>query len=137
MSTSKKFLILGDRIVYTENFKKSVVAEVELGRLSKEAVRIKYGIKGNSSVLNWCRQYGKKQYKPKSPGSLTMNDKLISQTYKKRIKDLEQELSTSKLRVSYLENLIDLLQEQGVIAGLKKPDTPPLVSPKRSTRKNR
>lgn len=137
MSKSKNFHIFGDKRMYTENFKKSVVTEVESGRVSKEGARIKYGIKGNSAVLNWCRQYGKKNYKPKSPGSLTMNDKLVSQSYKNRIKELEQELSASKLKVCYLENLVDVLQEQGVIDAVKKPDTPPFVSPKRSTRKNR
>lgn len=135
MEKSKKFLILGNKRMYTENFKKSVVAEVESGRLSKESARVKYEIKGKSAVLNWCRQYGKLNYKPKSVSSLTMIDKLISQTYKKRIKELEQELSSSKLKVSYLENVVELLQEQGVIDAVKKSDTPLLGLPKRSIRK--
>lgn len=135
MSNIKKYHILGEKRIYTENFKKSVVSEVESGLISKEAARIKYRIKGNSSVLNWCRQYGKKHYKSKSQGNLTMNDKLVSQSYKNRIKELEQELSSSKLKVCYLENLVSVLQEQEVKDAVKKPDIPQLDLPKRSTRK--
>lgn len=136
MSKIKKFLILGSRRMYTENFKRSVVAEVESGRLTKEAARLKYEIRGNSAVHNWCRQYGKKSYKSKSPEHLTMNDKLISNAYKSRIKELEQELSASKLKVHYLENVVAILEEQGVFDAVKKPSTPQLVTPKRSIQKN-
>jgi hypothetical protein len=40
---------------YSELFKINVVREVENGLLSKEAARRKYGIRGKTAVLYWCR----------------------------------------------------------------------------------
>ena len=47
----------GDR--YNLSFILQVVDDVENGRISKEECKRKYGIKGNTTVLNWLRKYGK------------------------------------------------------------------------------
>jgi len=55
-------------IKYSESFKRSVVKEYESGILNKDQIKSKYGIGGNSSVLDWCRKYGKLHYQ--STGSI-------------------------------------------------------------------
>ncbi len=45
---------------YTEAFKRHVVWEVESGRISKSEASRKYGILGHSTILKWCRKYGRK-----------------------------------------------------------------------------
>lgn len=44
---------------YSEAFKHTIVKEYERGFLNKDRLASKYGIKGKSTVLEWCRQYGK------------------------------------------------------------------------------
>jgi len=44
---------------FTEAFKQHVVGEVEAGRISQSEANRKYGILGHSTILKWCRKYGK------------------------------------------------------------------------------
>jgi transposase len=123
MSKFKTFNKLGQRKIYTENFKKSVVREVESGKITKEQARIKYNIKGHSSVLNWCRQYGKIKYTNTNSRLQIMNDKAAEDAYKKRIKDLEKQLSEAEIRGIYWQNVFTILDERGDLENLKKYDT--------------
>jgi transposase-like protein len=47
---------------FSEAFKKQLVREFEQGLLNKDQLRIKYGLGGNSTILRWCRKYGKFAY---------------------------------------------------------------------------
>ncbi|MVM35999.1 hypothetical protein GO755_38655 [Spirosoma sp. HMF4905] len=51
---------------YSVAFKRKIVQEYEGGLLNKDRLALKYGIKGNSTILKWCRQYGRLAY-PTSP----------------------------------------------------------------------
>lgn len=51
-------IISGKAIYYPESFRIKVVKEVESGILSKEGARRKYGIRGKTTVLSWCRCQG-------------------------------------------------------------------------------
>jgi transposase len=70
---------------YSEAFRRTVVAKYELGLLNKDQLQVKYCIKGNSRVLEWCRRYGKLHY-PKA-GAL---GRPMKDPQKQRIKDLEK-----------------------------------------------
>jgi transposase len=94
---------------YSESFKIKVVREVEGGLLSKEAAKRKYGIRGKSAVLSWCRQYGQSRYpimlrnQEKKP--VTPDDK------DQRIAELEAKLTYSKIKIDALESLIEVANE--------------------------
>jgi len=94
---------------YSESFKISVVREVENGLLSKDAARRKYGIRGKSAVLYWCRKYGQEEYPvmpvKKGNKSLTPDEK------DQRIAELEAKLSHAKLSIDALESLIEVANE--------------------------
>jgi transposase len=94
---------------YSESFKINVVREVENGLLSKDAARRKYGIRGKSAVLYWCRKYGQEKYPimpvKKSIKSLTADEK------DQRITELEAKLSHAKLSIDALESLIEVANE--------------------------
>jgi len=49
-------------IRYSKSFKMQLVREVEEGKLSSEAVRRKYDIRGAGTVLRWVRQLGSGKY---------------------------------------------------------------------------
>jgi len=124
MGKSKKFVSLNGRQYYSESFKKFVVRQVESGKISKEEAKYKYQIRGNSAVLNWCRQYGKNNYYKKTRLSMS-KDKTAEAAYKRRIKELEKELSDAKLRVKYLECVIDVAEDEMGIEIEKKLKAPP------------
>jgi len=96
-------------VEYPESFRLKVVKEVESGLYSKDEIRRKYGIGGKTTILYWCRKYGRKEY-PYMPESKrktikTMDDK------DKRIAELEAKLAQQELAVDALEALIEVANE--------------------------
>lgn len=122
MSNKKLNNRLDERGYYSESFKKYVVRQVEIGVLTKEQAKYKYKIGGNSAVLNWCRKYGKSTFYVRTRFNMT-KDKTADVAYKKRIKELESALSASKLRSTYLECVLEAIEEEyGVTLGKKLPE---------------
>ncbi len=96
---------------YNEIFKIRVVKEVENGLISKEEARRKYGIAGKSTVLSWCRKYGRKDY-PHMSRSYPQKKKQLSPDEKdKRIAELEAQLKQKELAIDALEALIEVANE--------------------------
>ena len=96
-------------------FKKKVVAEFERGFLNKDQLQVKYGIRGNSTVLKWCRKYGKLHYAQKGDLGRPMKD-----PQKQRIKDLEKQLADAKLQIEAYEKLIAISEAEEKISIIKK-----------------
>jgi transposase-like protein len=96
-------------VVYNESFRIKVVREVEEGKISKEAVRRKYGIGGKSTVLYWCRKYGREDY-PYMPDKA---QKRVLGTDEKdqRIVELEKQLKKAQTAIDALESLIEVANE--------------------------
>jgi transposase len=96
-------------------FKKKVVAEYERGFLNKDQLQAKYGLGGNSTVLKWCRKYGKLHYAQKGELGRPMKD-----PQKQRIKDLEKQLADAKLQIEGYEKLIAITEAEEKTSILKK-----------------
>ena len=96
-------------------FKKKVVAEFERGFLNKDQLQAKYGLRGNSSVLKWCRKYGKLHYAQKGDLGRPMKD-----PQKQRIKNLEKQLADAKLQIEAYQKLIEVSEAEEKISILKK-----------------
>lgn len=94
---------------YAERFRIKVVKEIENGLLSKDAARRRYGIGGKSTVLSWCRKYGRKEY-PIMPKAIKSKDKKVDDK-DKRIAELEALLKQKELAVDALESLIEVANE--------------------------
>jgi len=101
--------------VYSEAFKKMVVAEFERGPLNKDQLQVKYSIGGNSRIFEWCKKYGKLHYPDKGKIGAPMKD-----PQKRRIKDLEKELADAKLKLLAYEKLIEIAEQEEGISILKK-----------------
>lgn len=108
---------------YSESFKKKVVQEFERGILNKDELQAKYGIGGNSRILQWCRKYGKLHYPEKGALGRPMKD-----PQKQRIKDLEKQLEEAKLKLVAYEKLIEIAEKEDGISILKKDDAKQSVS---------
>lgn len=105
----------GSYKVYSEAFKKMVVAEFERGPLNKDQLQVKYGIGGNTRIYEWCKKYGKLHYPDKGKTGAPMKD-----PQKRRIKDLEKELADAKLKLLAYEKLIEIAEQEEGISILKK-----------------
>lgn len=105
---------------YSDEFKKSVVDEVLKGVLSKEEARYKYGIKGNSAVLNWIRTFdGNKSRSMKSRKNPSRSVKSIEELEAENAR-LKQELDVEQLRNRALNVMIDIAENQFKIPIRKK-----------------
>jgi transposase len=108
---------------FSQAFKKKVVAEFERGFLNKDQLQEKYGLRGNSAVLKWCRKYGKLDYSEKGELGRPMKD-----PQKQRIKDLEKQLADAKLQIEAYQKLIEISEAEEKISILKKDAAKPSVS---------
>lgn len=99
---------------YSEEFKWKVVQEVLSGRFTKEEARKVYGIRSNSAILYWMRQYsGIKDYRQ---GDAPLNSVELMQNMKekskesKRIKELEDALERERLRADLWQKMVEIAE---------------------------
>jgi len=100
---------------YSEAFKRRVVQEYEQGKMNKDQLMVKYGIKGKSVVLEWCRKYGKFTYTDKGRLGRPMKD-----PQKQRIKELEAKLREAELKLKVYDKLIEVTNRELDADVLKK-----------------
>jgi transposase len=91
-------------IYIDDDFKRKVVKEYERGGVTKEQLRRKYGIRGKSAILQWCRLFGTKDYGQK--------EVIIEQPPVIVDQSLQQALADAQLRIAYLEAVIELANEK-------------------------
>ena len=89
---------------FTEEFRKWAVSAIEAGELSSIELHSRYGIRGHSTLLKWCRQYGGNQYPimrtvQKSDSGITKEERQIL-LLRNQVKALESELKESRPPVS-------------------------------------
>ena len=92
---------------FSEAFKKQVVREFELGLLNKDQLRRKYGLGGNSTVLMWCRKFGKFAYPSNKSCGRPMKD-----AQKQRIKELEAKLKAAEQKLKVYDKLIEITNRE-------------------------
>jgi len=99
---------------FSEEFRKQVVSEIEIGGSSVNSVNLQYGILGHSTVLKWLRRYGTKEYpmngkRSKSKSWIDQPDEVS--LLRNQIKLLESELKESRNRQAALEALFEVVEE--------------------------
>jgi len=92
---------------FSEAFKRQVVREFERGLLNKDQLQRKYGLGGNSTVLKWCRKYGKFAYPKQAATGRPMKD-----PQKQRIKELEKKLKAAELKLKVYNKLIEVTNRE-------------------------
>lgn len=92
---------------YSEAFKRQIVREFEQGLLNKEQLQRKYGLGGNSTVLTWCRKFGKFAYHLPTTTGRPMKD-----PQKQRIKELEKKLKAAELKLKVYDKLIEVTNRE-------------------------
>jgi transposase-like protein len=99
---------------YSQAFKVQVVREYELGFRTKDELMNKYRIGGHSTVLQWCRKYGKLYYPKRKVAGRPMKD-----PQKQRIKELEHELKEAQEKIMVYEKLMEVAKRESGIDVIK------------------
>jgi transposase len=98
---------------YSEAFKRKVVSEIDTGRLSRNAAKRIYHVKSWNSVDRWCRQYSKYTNMGARVEVRISDEPTLSQLQQEK-RALERELAFARLKITALETLIDLAEQDGV-----------------------
>ena len=101
--------------MYSESFKRKVVAEVESGLINKDEARRKYHIGGKTTVLQWCRKYGKLSGgKIKLEELMPDNKELLKELelLRRQNRELLKKLDDSELKAFALEKLIEVAERK-------------------------
>lgn len=100
------------RRIYSEFFRRQVVEDVETGVLTESEAARRYGILGHSTILKWCRKYGRKKY-PLIPRELRpmSKEKQEIALLRKELAMLKKELSDEKMKNVVYETMIDIADE--------------------------
>ena len=99
---------------YSEAFKRKVVMEVENGIVSKDGAKYRYGISGNSQVLDWCRKYGRLRH-PQTQMRTVMVKKIREDRRSelgRRVEELEKALREATMKVEVYEALLEVAKEK-------------------------
>jgi transposase-like protein len=114
---------------YSDAFKWRVVQEVISGKLNKEEARKVYGIRSNSAIVYWMRQFsGNTQYRTNKKVGIFADmpkDKEVTEL-KEKIAQLEQELRTANLRADLWQQMIEVAEKDLHIDIKKKRGAQPL-----------
>jgi len=102
---------------YDEHFKLKVVTEVKSGKLSKEAARRKYGIKGKSTILKWIRIFDGVYNEGIDLHKMSNKER---KEYEIRIRALELQLKYEKMRRVANDLMIDIAEKELKISIRKK-----------------
>jgi len=110
---------------FTDEFKYQVVQEYLETDLSQVELQKKYGIRGNTSILNWMRKFGLKE---PSEDQIKIQQVMSKETEKtshereleKKVKELEKLLEHEKLRTLALDTMIDIAERELKISIRKK-----------------
>lgn len=97
--------------------------------MNKDELQRKYGISGNSVILDWCRKFGKLHYPEKGRNI----GRPMKDPQKQRIKELERQLTEEKLKVLAYKKLIQIAEREEGISILKKGAAKQLMSLDKTT----
>ena len=100
---------------FSEEFKRWSVMALESGEITKDGLKAQYGITGHTTILKWCRLYGKKEYPlrslEKGLDTQISREERTLQGLRNQVTILERELKDSRLRQATLETLVDVAEK--------------------------
>lgn len=91
---------------YSNGFKERVVRELEDEHLSIKDVQRRYGIRGNVTIQNWIRTFGKQHLLNRVVKIENMDEKDRIKELEKQIKELKLKLADSVMGEHILEEVI-------------------------------
>lgn len=104
---------------YSMSLKLQIVREIELGELSTTEAQRRYGIQGNTTVINWLRKFGNFDWEnkipihmPKTPEQKIMELEAKVKLLEKQKAFLEQQVYVADKKAIIFDMMIDLAEKQ-------------------------
>lgn len=102
-------------IRYSQKFKERVLSDIEEKGLTQSEVKRKYGIRGEATISNWMKQYGKTQFlnrivRIEMPNEIRPND--VIKQLKNEKQQLESALAQAQLKILAYETMMDLAEKK-------------------------
>lgn len=110
---------------YPEAVKRKIVEEINAGLLSHRSAEKKYGV-NRKTLGSWITQLSLLNFKPLEIAQTTMieiKDDTKTRILAKQVLDLTKELEKAKLKISSLETIIEVSEQDLHIKIRKKPGT--------------
>jgi transposase-like protein len=108
---------------YSESIKRKIVGEINSGLISHRTASKKYGV-NRKSIGNWITQFSLVNLRPLEIAQNTMvdiKDETKTRILAKQVLDLTKELEKAKLKISSLETMIEVSEQDLHIKIRKKP----------------
>lgn len=127
---------------YSMSFKLQVVQEIERGELSAREARLKYGIQGDSTVVNWLRKYGNFDWENQTPSNMPKSQEQKLMELEQRVKllekqkaQLEKQAERADKKAIIFDMMIDLAEKEYNIPIRKNSLPEQSTSTKKNTKK--
>jgi len=112
---------------YSMSFKLQVVGEVERGEINAGQAKLKYGIQGDRTVVNWIKKYGTldRELQVKFTMEMTPEQKLMELEAKVRLlekqkQSLETQLKFQQDKAIMFDIMVDIAEKEFNIPIRKK-----------------
>ena len=127
---------------YSVSFKLQLVEEIELGHLTKNQAKVKYGIQGDSTVTKWLKKYGNFDWEHQIPRAMSATPEQKILELEAKVKLLEKQKARAEhlaeradKKVIIFDMLVDMAEKEYNIQ-IRKNYTPELsTSIKKNTKK--
>lgn len=118
------------------NFKLKVVEEVLTGAYTKEQARVHYGIKGNSIILNWIRNYaGVYLSAPQTEADKMKEKNQEEANLRAEINRLKAQLAQAELKSRAYQIMVEIAKDQYNLDLEKKLGAKPSKHSKKNSQK--
>jgi transposase len=127
MSTRKQFTMNEAerrRRQFSDNFKKSKVQELELGRLTISELKKQYEV-SSTTIYRWIANFGTMKNKPERIIVETDSDTKELLLLKQKIAELERIVGQKQVLIDFYDKLIDIAEDEYKVDIKKKFGTKP------------
>ena len=116
--------LLKKRRVFSDEFKKRIVADFESGKFSVYQLEKLHGI-GNPTIYSWIYKFS--TFNEQGCRIIEMKKSSTSKVkeLEQRVKELERIIGQKQIKIDYYEKMIEIAKEELDIDLKKNSDTPP------------
>ena len=117
--------IQGENLQYSHAFKQKVVGEIESGKITRNAAKDLFGIKGSSTINYWIKKMGKNHLLNKVVRIELKDEPSKLKELKQHTRELEKALADAHLKLLAYETYIEVAEAELGRSLKKKPELRP------------
>jgi transposase len=114
-----------ENLQYSHAFKQKVVGEIESGKMTRNAAKELYGIKGSSTINYWIKKMGKNHLINKVVRIELKDEPSKLKELKQHTRELEKALADAHLKLLAYETYIEVAEAELGRSLKKKPELRP------------